>query len=318
VGYQSGMSNTTGNENYFSGYRAGSTNTTGSYNTFTGIRSGASNTVGGNNVFTGFQSGLKNTSGANNLFGGYNSGLNNTVGSNNVFAGNSSGLSNTSGVSNTFAGANSGLNNTRGNNNVFIGTESGAGNVSSDNNVGIGYQAGPSVDGLTNAGAIGYRAKVSQSNSLVLGGTGAEAVKVGIGTTAPAQRLEVAGNVLISGSGNGLIFADGTVQTTAGAGTGAYTEASAPLTLTTEHQTVRRVGACNALTLPNPGSCKGKLYTIINSSQGSTQTLALLASSGGSPVVQDDVLNTTVTSLPANQRLTIQSDGTKWIVLSRN
>jgi hypothetical protein len=39
---------------------------------------------------------------------------------------------------------------------------------------------------------------------------------VGIWTMSPAERLDVAGNVKISGSGNGIVFADGTKQTTAG------------------------------------------------------------------------------------------------------
>jgi hypothetical protein len=41
----------------------------------------------------------------------------------------------------------------------------------------------------------------------------------GIGTGTPGQKLEVAGNVKISGGGNALIFPDGTVMTSAGAGT---------------------------------------------------------------------------------------------------
>src|SRR5258708_19894393 len=41
----------------------------------------------------------------------------------------------------------------------------------------------------------------------------------GIGTGAPTQKLEVAGNVKISGAGNALVFPDGTVMTSAGAGT---------------------------------------------------------------------------------------------------
>ena len=43
---------------------------------------------------------------------------------------------------------------------------------------------------------------------------------VGLGTTSPAEKLEVSGNVKISGSGSGLIFPDGTKQITAGAGGG--------------------------------------------------------------------------------------------------
>ncbi len=42
---------------------------------------------------------------------------------------------------------------------------------------------------------------------------------VGIGTTTPTQRLDVAGNLKIGGAGNGLIFPDGTKLTTATGGT---------------------------------------------------------------------------------------------------
>jgi hypothetical protein len=41
---------------------------------------------------------------------------------------------------------------------------------------------------------------------------------VGIGTTAPTQRLDVAGNVQISGAGNGILFPDGTKLTSASGG----------------------------------------------------------------------------------------------------
>ncbi|HEX7174220.1 MAG TPA: hypothetical protein VF240_02885, partial [Pyrinomonadaceae bacterium] len=41
---------------------------------------------------------------------------------------------------------------------------------------------------------------------------------VGIGTNAPAQKLDVAGNIRVGGAGNGIIFPDGSKQTTAGAG----------------------------------------------------------------------------------------------------
>jgi hypothetical protein len=41
----------------------------------------------------------------------------------------------------------------------------------------------------------------------------------GIGTGVPTQKLEVAGNVKISGGGNALVFPDNTVMTSAGAGT---------------------------------------------------------------------------------------------------
>ncbi|MDT7777987.1 MAG: hypothetical protein QOC99_499 [Acidobacteriota bacterium] len=43
---------------------------------------------------------------------------------------------------------------------------------------------------------------------------------VGIGTKIPAQRLDVVGNIKISGAGNGIMFPDGTKMTTATAGGG--------------------------------------------------------------------------------------------------
>jgi hypothetical protein len=56
----------------------------------------------------------------------------------------------------------------------------------------VGSACTAGSDGLTNATAIGAHAKVSASNSLVLGGIGQYAVKVGIGTATPSNVLTVA------------------------------------------------------------------------------------------------------------------------------
>ncbi|GAB2963979.1 hypothetical protein GCM10027048_36550 [Hymenobacter coalescens] len=191
LGYQAGQSNTTGRGNYFAGYRSGFSNTTGDDNVFVGYRSGYWNTSGAENVFIGTESGGLNTDGIRNIFVGMHSGLRNTSGGYNVFSGYQSGLFNTTGQNNVFSGPSAGVRNTSGNRNVFVGPEAGTNNAVGNNNTALGSQADLLGDALTNATAIGYNAKVSQSNSLVLGGTGANAVRVGIGTTAPAVALDV-------------------------------------------------------------------------------------------------------------------------------
>jgi len=75
-------------------------------------------------------------------------------------------------------------------------------NTSGSNNTFLGYQSGPgSTTQLTNATAIGANALVSENNALVLGGTGANAVNVGIGTATPASTLDVQG----TGNFTGLV-----------------------------------------------------------------------------------------------------------------
>src|SRR6266404_5305312 len=83
---------------------------------------------------------------------------------------------------------------------------------------------GPTVDTgktLSNftglyVGSPGGGGTVSNKYALV---TEPNAGNVGLGTTVPTQKLEVAGNVKISGGGNALLFPDGTVMSSAGAGT---------------------------------------------------------------------------------------------------
>ena len=84
-------------------------------------------------------------------------------------------------------------------------------NVSAGQTLGTFYGAyfgAPNASGTT--GTV--------TNNFVLV-TEAGAGNVGFGTTTPTQRLEVAGNLKISGGGNFLMFPDGTTQSTAGLGT---------------------------------------------------------------------------------------------------
>ncbi len=62
-----------------------------------------------------------------------------------------------------------------------------------------------------NLNLAGYQLVSGGSTGLALTSAG----NVGIGTTGPGQKLEVAGNVKITGTGNGLTFPDGSTQTSA-------------------------------------------------------------------------------------------------------
>jgi hypothetical protein len=167
-------------------------------------------------------------SGSYNAFFGFNAGnLTNTglyltaVGDY-ALSGNSSGSENTavgdlalsgnlSGLENTAVGVSAGVANTIGSSNTFLGTYANSGSAS-----------------LNNSTAIGAYADVTVSNALVLGGilntnycttaNNCASVNVGIGTTAPAFPLDVAG--IIRSSAGGFQFPDGSVQTKAATGGG--------------------------------------------------------------------------------------------------
>lgn len=70
-------------------------------------------------------------------------------------------------------------------------------------------------DGLQNGSFI-FRQTIDDVNALVVNPTG----NVGVGINVPGQRLDVAGNVRVNGTGNGIIFADGSKMTTAPGGAG--------------------------------------------------------------------------------------------------
>lgn len=198
AGMTSGQSNTTGFGNAFFGKSAGAANTGGS-NAFFGAHSGEANTDGNNNAFFGRSAGLSNTTGGSDSFFGRSAGLSNTTGVSNAFFGTLAGQANTMGGQNSLFGTSAGANNTTGTINTFVGKDTGLANTIESNNTYIGFQTNGAA-GITNATAIGAKAQATASNTLVLGsisgvnGAGSS-VNVGIGTTAPAERLDVAGNI---------------------------------------------------------------------------------------------------------------------------
>ncbi len=163
---------------------------TGVVNTFVGRYAGLANTSGTANSFFGAFAGKETKFASGNSFFGAEAGENNSLGVQN----------NSLGVGNSFFGASAGPNNTEGSANAFFGFYTGHTNTTGDRNTIIGYIANVGASNLINATAIGANAQVDASNSLVLGSingvNGAAAdTNVGIGTTAPATRLDVAGDI---------------------------------------------------------------------------------------------------------------------------
>lgn len=186
--------------------------TSGTNNTFLGAVAGQLNTTGTDNTFVS-NAGYRNTTGLSNTFVGHNAGASNVTGNYNTSLGGGAGAYNNNHY-NVFIGAatshyNTGTQNVtlgshagyrlNGDGNVVIGNNAAGGypgtNLTCNNSTLLGKDTYFSVTGLTNATAIGYSARVATSNSLVLGGTGANAVNVGIGTESPTQRLDVNGTI---------------------------------------------------------------------------------------------------------------------------
>jgi len=166
----------------------------GKFNSFYGAGAGQANTTGFNNDFFGAAAGQLNTTGNLNAFFGRGAGQGNTTGFNNAFFGGGVGWRNTTGVGNTLIGTGSNFNTT---------------NTTGTINTALGYLSSITAN-LSNATAIGAFGMVTQSDSLILGAisgvnncttfNNCNSVKVGIGTTTPAERLHVVGNGLFDGN----------------------------------------------------------------------------------------------------------------------
>ncbi|MES2811282.1 MAG: hypothetical protein V4670_02325 [Bacteroidota bacterium] len=93
--------------------------------------------------------------------------------------------------------------------------------------------------------------------------------------------------------------------TTTGASTGVYF-------VNSNQYTVRAFNTISEIRLPNAVGNTGKIFIIIGSNGISSKTWS---TSGGA--IYDDVSNTAYTTINANQRFMVQSDGNDWIVIGR-
>jgi hypothetical protein len=187
TGYQA-LYNNTVNRNIAYGYQALFSNTVGQLETAIGYQALYSNVGdsagdGGGNTAVGYQALYSNKDAG--VYGGHAALANTAVGDHALY-------SNNTGYDNTASGVGALVSNTTGTYNTAVGVQALGSNTTGLELTCIGYGCTAAADGLTNATAIGAHAVVGQSNSLVLGGTGEHAVKVGIGTTAPSNILTIA------------------------------------------------------------------------------------------------------------------------------
>jgi hypothetical protein len=164
------------------------------------------------NSFLAF-AGNATAAGNNNLGIGQTALLNHATGSGNTAAGVAALKLNGSGSNNSALGYLALTDNTTGASNTAVGDNALSVNTTGSNNTALGVNAGPDPahQALGNSTAIGANAMVTANNSMVLGSisgvNGATAdTLVGIGTTAPAAKLDVHGNANFTGP---VTFASG-------------------------------------------------------------------------------------------------------------
>lgn len=218
VGYASLQSNTTGSINSAFGAQALSSNTTGHHNLAIGVESLVHNTTGGlntavgpydvmysnttgsNNVALGYAAMYKNTTGSGNTALGLNASYENTTGANNTALGNSALTNNTTGDSNIAVGYSAGYYLTTGSKNILIGQSAGVNLTTGSNNIVIGnniYAPQPTGNLSLNIGNLIFSQAVDGTGSNISSGN------IGIGTSAPQDRLHVNGAIRVSTLGNG-------------------------------------------------------------------------------------------------------------------
>jgi len=184
----------TGNSNYSSGASAFISRTTGTQCTAVGVDALRANTGGNSNVAVGFQALLGNLAGFNN-----------------TAVGTLALVSSTSTNQQTSVGHHSLFNLTTGSSNVGIGHAAGkfitggsTANSSSSQSVYLGAETKALASGGSNQIVIGYNAVGNGDNSVTLGNTSITQTilqgKVGIGTTTPTAKLDIAENTTTSGS----------------------------------------------------------------------------------------------------------------------
>lgn len=351
IGFRAGQfaSNATG-AGTFVGFQAGQ-NTTGANNTVVGNNALTATGASSNTVAIGNNALAINTS-ANNTAVGFSALVNNATGTGNVALGNQAGFSETGSnklyISNSITTPTTSLiygefspslilrtngvfqiGDPSGTGYVFPAARGAVGQILQTNATGVlswvapsSTETDPQVSSITSNIIPKWN-----GTSLVDGVMTDDGTNVGIGVTPTVgNKLEVAGKTKTtnfqmttgatanyflqsdaSGNASWATIPVNTVKPIAstGASTGIYS-----ISLT--EYTIRVFNGVSEVRLPNAVTTTGKVYIIIGSNLISSK---ILSSSGG--VVYDDVTNTTISAINANERIMVQSDGTDWIVIGR-
>jgi len=154
-----------------------------------GVNCLGSVTSGYNNTALGLNLLARLTTGIQNAACGYVCGTFLTTGNFNTLFGSTVGQNITSGSYNLYCGSGVGNGTTTGSNNIFFGQSAGFSNQTGSNNIGIGTSAGPNGIALTKTISIGSGSSPTASNMAIIGGTGSNAVQVGVNIQTPVSQV---------------------------------------------------------------------------------------------------------------------------------
>jgi hypothetical protein len=204
--------------------------------------------------------------------------------------------------------------------NTAVGYRAGISLTSGTDNVLIGNAAGSSEAGTSSNKLFIENTNANASNALIYGEFDTNILRVngtlqvnnpaGVNGYALPNTRGTLGQILSTNGAGGTSWSTLPVNTvmpyvTTGAAVGNY------IVSLTEY-TIRVFNGVSQVTLPNAVVNLGKVYIIIGSNGIGPK---ILATSGG--VIYDDVMGSTITTINSNERYTVQSDGTDWIVIGR-
>lgn len=167
--------------------------------TIIGFQAASSSSNAGGSVVIGNNAGQKAVAANASTIVGQQAGQNATNAASAVIVGHNAGRFTTTSQNAVIIGDSAGPTLANAINSVLIGSAAGANAASASYSTFIGTNADAlDTTPLNESIAIGYNAKVSGSNMCVIGGTGADAVKVSIGNNFAVNTLDVTGNISCS------------------------------------------------------------------------------------------------------------------------